>query len=392
MVTTYIRRKDSKGRVLRTGESERKDGLYQFRYMQNGKRKTIYASDLKELREKAQKALELKNIGLRYSTASINVLELVQKYINLKTGVRYATQVGYKYISNILEKDPFGQRPIRSIQMSQAKEWMKKLFYEAGYKYSSISAIKGVLAPAFQMAYEEDVIRKNPFSFNLSPIISNNTKQREALSDEVLRDWLDFMKNDNTYSKYYDEIIVLLGTGLRVSELCGLTLNDLDFSGKRIKVDKQLSRTRDGKYYIEKTKTSNGTRYIPMLPEVYKSLDRIVQSRNAEEPEIVIDGIIGFILLDKNNRPKVASHIQHEIQWGLKKYKKQNPNKIIPVITPHVLRHTFCTNMVRNGMNVKNVQYIMGHSDVTTTLNIYTHTRYDDAEKDMMKISLLNGI
>ena len=242
------------------------------------------------------------------------------------------------------------------------------------------------------MAYEEDVIRKNPFSFNLSPIISNNTKQREALSDEELRDWLDFMKNDNTYSKYYDEIIVLLGTGLRVSELCGLTLNDLDFSGKRIKVDKQLSRTRDGKYYIEKTKTSNGTRYIPMLPEVYKSLDRIVQSRNAEEPEIVIDGIIGFILLDKNNRPKVASHIQHEIQWGLKKYKKQNPNKIIPVITPHVLRHTFCTNMVRYGMNVKNVQYIMGHSDVTTTLNIYTHTRYDDAEKDMMKISLLNGI
>lgn len=114
-MSKYIRRKDSKGRVLRTGESERKDGLYQFRYMLNGKRQTIYASDLKVLREKADKALELKKSGLRYSNASISVTELVRKYINLRTGVRYSTKVGYQFISNVIEKDPFGQRPIRSI-------------------------------------------------------------------------------------------------------------------------------------------------------------------------------------------------------------------------------------------------------------------------------------
>ena len=385
-----IRRKDSNGRVLQSGESQRKDGIYQYRYTYGGKRETVYAPNLNELRQKEKEIQALLGAGINYAAGTIDTIELVAKYINLRQGVRYSTRVGYQFVSNILKRETFCRKPIRDIPASEAKAWMKKLFDEDGYGYSTLCAIKGIIAPAFRMAYEEDVIKKNPFDFDLSGVVPNNAKPRQALTDQELIDWLDFVKNDSTYRKYYDEFIVLLGTGLRVSEFCGLTLQDIDFDEMRIKVERQLARTRSGKFYVEKPKTKNGVRYIPMSPEVCESMRNIVQQRYSGGPEIIIDGVVGFLLLDRSHRPKVALHIENELRWCMKKYQKRYPNKKLPRITPHVLRHTFCTNMARNGMAIKNLQYLMGHSDVGTTLNIYTHSRYEDAAKEMLNIRVID--
>ena len=385
-----IRRKDSNGRVLQSGESQRKDGIYQYRYTYGGKRETVYAPNLNELRQKEKEIQALLNAGINYAAGTIDTIELVAKYINLRQGVRYSTRVGYQFVSNILKRETFCRKPIRDILASEAKAWMKKLFYEDGYGYNTLTAIKGVVAPAFRMAYEEDIIKRNPFDFDLTVVVPNNAKPRQALTDQELTDWLDFVKNDTTYRKYYDEFIVLLGTGLRVSEFCGLTLQDIDFDEMRIKVERQLARTRSGKFYVEKPKTKNGVRYIPMSPEVCESMQNIVQQRYSGGPEIIIDGVVGFLLLDRSHRPKVALHIENELRWCMKKYHKRYPNKKLPKITPHVLRHTFCTNMARNGMAIKNLQYLMGHSDVGTTLNIYTHSRYEDAAKEMLNIRVID--
>lgn len=385
-----IRRKDSNGRVLQSGESQRKDGIYQYRYTYGGKRETVYAPNLNELRQKEKEIQALLDAGINYAAGTIDTIELVAKYINLRQGVRYSTRVGYQFVSNILKRETFCRKPIRDILASEAKVWMKKLFYEDGYGYNTLTAIKGVVAPAFRMAYEEDVIKRNPFDFDLTVVVPNNAKPRQALTDQELIDWLDFVKNDSTYRKYYDEFIVLLGTGLRVSEFCGLTLQDIDFDEMRIKVERQLARTRSGKFYVEKPKTKNGVRYIPMSPEVCESMRNIVQQRYSGGPEILIDGVVGFLLLDRSHRPKVALHIENELRWCMKKYQKRYPNKKLPKITPHVLRHTFCTNMARNGMAIKNLQYLMGHSDVGTTLNIYTHSRYEDAAKEMLNIRVID--
>ena len=385
-----IRRKDSNGRVLQSGESQRKDGIYQYRYTYGGKRETVYASNLNELRQKEKEIQALLDAGINYAAGTIDTIELVAKYINLRQGVRYSTRVGYQFVSNILKRETFCRKPIRDILASEAKAWMKKLFYEDGYGYNTLTAIKGVVAPAFRMAYEEDVIKRNPFDFDLTVVVPNNAKPRQALTDQELTDWLDFVRNDSTYRKYYDEFIVLLGTGLRVSEFCGLTLQDIDFDEMRIKVERQLARTRSGKFYVEKPKTKNGVRYIPMSPEVCESMQNIVQQRYSGGPEIIIDGVVGFLLLDRSHRPKVALHIENELRWCMKKYQERYPDKKLPRITPHVLRHTFCTNMARNGMAIKNLQYLMGHSDVGTTLNIYTHSRYEDAAKEMLNIRVID--
>lgn len=83
---------------------------------------------------------------------------------------------------------------------------------------------------------------------------------------------------------------------------------------------------------------------------------------------------------------KVGLHLDHHAQWTMKKYRKLHPDKPLPTITPHVFRHTFCTNMANAGMDIKSLQYLMGHSDAAITMNVYAHASYARAEESMQKI------
>ena len=380
------KRKDNKGRILRTGESQRKDLIYQYRYTDiRGKRQTVYSSDLKELREKEKEIRKQLDDGIDYAARKITVIQLLERYISLKQGVRYNTKVGYNFVLNLIKKEDFGYRQIRDIKVSDAQKWIMKL-HSDGKGYSTITSVRGVVKPAFQMAYNEDIIRKNPFDFKLVDIVPNDSQKRIAMTDEQQKIWMDFIREDKTYCKYYDEFVVLLGTGMRVSEFCGLTKSDLDFENRRIRVDHQLVRERGGKYYVEKTKTECGIRFIPMTDDVYQSLKNILANRRKMKTEIIVDGYSGFILIDKDCHPKVALHIENEMRWAMKKYKKLHPEQPLPHITPHVFRHTFCTNMANKGMDIKTLQYLMGHSDVGVTLNVYTHSSYDRAVEQMAKI------
>ena len=303
----------------------------------------------------------------------------------MKQGVRYNTKVGYNFVLNLVRNEDFGYRPIGTIRVSDAQQWIAKL-HRDGRGYSTITSVRGVVKPAFQMAYNEDVIRRNPFDFKLTDVVPNDSQKRIAMTEEQQNVWMSFIQTDKTYTKYYDEFVVLLGTGMRVSEFCGLTKSDLDFENRRIRVDHQLVRERGGRYYVEKTKTSCGVRFIPMTEAVYQSLKNILSKRKKVKAEMIVDGYSGFILLDKDSHPKVALHIENEMRWAMKKYSKLHPEQPLPHITPHVFRHTFCTNMANAGMDVKTLQYLMGHSDVGVTLNIYTHASYDRAVEQMTKL------
>ena len=374
------KRKDNKGRLLRTGESQRKDLTYQFRYTDvTGKRRTVYASDLQELRKK-EKAIQ-KDIddGINYCEGNVTVIELLERYIALKQGVRHATKVGYNFVLNLAKKEDFCYRTINTIRTSDAKLWLMKLQND-GRGYSTITSVRGVVKPAFQMACDEDIIRKNPFDFPLAGVVVNDSQKRIALSQEQQETFMTFVREDDHYCRYYDEFNVLLGTGMRVSEFCGLTIGDLDFENRKIHVEKQLVKEKGGVYHVEKTKTESGVRYIPMSDEVYQSLKNILAHRQKPQKEMMVDGYAGFLLLDKNGNPKVGLHLDHHMQWTMKKYRRTQDIPL-PTITPHVLRHTFCTNMANAGMDLKSLQYLMGHSDAGVTMNVYTHASYDHAEK-----------
>lgn len=392
-------RRDNKGRKLFNGESQRKDGKYEYKYQDAwGKRKTVYSWKLTptdrvpagkrddiSLREKIKQIQKDLNSNITPDGGNFTVLELVEKYISQKTGVRHNTRSNYNFVVNVIKKEAFGQKRIDKIKVSDAKEWLIKMQQIDGRGYSSIHTIRGVVRPAFQMAVDDDLLVKNPFEFQLNTVVVNDSVTREAITRQQERDFLEFVKNDKHFCKYYDGIYILFKTGLRISEFVGLTKKNLDFENSRIIIDHQLQRTRDMKYIIEDTKTESGERMVPMTPEVKEAFQRILANRKNPKVEPMVDGYSGFLFLDKNGRPMVALHWEKYFQHIREKYNKIYRVQM-PKVTPHVCRHTFCSNMAKSGMNPKTLQYIMGHSDISVTLNTYTHLNYDDAEEEMQKV------
>lgn len=391
------KRRDSKGRILKTGESQRKDGRYAYKYTDAlGKPQFAYAWKLVptdrtpagkrediSLREKEQDIQKDLNDGIDTIGKKMSVCQLYAKQNSHRKNVKRNTVKGRKYLMDILEKDPLGMRSIDSVKLSDAKEWVIRMS-DNGYAYKTISNFKRSLKASFYTAIQDDCIRKNPFDFALNMVLEDDTESKTALSLEQEADCLSFMEQDKTYKKYRDEIIVLLGTGLRISEFCGLTKFDLDFPNRIIHVDHQLLRDSEIGYYIELPKTKNGDREIPMTENVYQALKRIVKSRGKAEP-IVIDGYRDFLFLNNEGFPKVACNYESMVRGLVKKYNKCH-EAALPNVTPHTFRHTFCTNMANKGMNPNTLQYLMGHANITMTLGYYAHGSSASAKAEMDRL------
>ena len=316
---------------------------------------------------------------------NLTVLELVEKYIATKINVREPTRAGYKTVINLLKKEPFGNERIDNVRISDAKLWFIKLQREDGKGYSSIRSIRGVLKPAFQLAVDDDYIGKNPFAFDLTSVIVNDSVTREGISRKDEKRFLEFIKSDPHYCKYYEGIYILFKTGLRISEFCGLTIKDIDFKKHRIRIDHQLNKRGNRGYYIQEPKTESGIRIIPMMPDVEACFRTIISNRNPPNKEPVVDGKKGFLFFDKDGSIMYSLHWEHYFKHIRDKYNSIYRKKL-PLITPHICRHTYCSNMAKSGMNPKTLQYLMGHSVIDVTLNTYTHVKYEDAVAEYKRI------
>ena len=393
------KRRDNKGRILRNGEMQMNDGRYRFKYIDDfGKERYIYSwkldlhdklpSGKKEttsLRELEKRIQADKFDQIVSNGGNLSVLQLVEKYVATKVGVRNNTRAGYGTVINVLKKDPFGHKRIDTVKISDAKYWLIKLQKVDGKSYSAIHSIRGVLRPAFQMATDDDLIRKNPFEFQLVEVVVNDSVTREAVSKEDERRFLAFVKEDDHFSQYYEGIYILFKTGLRISEFCGLTISDIDFKNHCINVNRQLQKRGKVGYYIEQPKTTCGNRSVPMSPDVESCFKKIIDNRNAPTIEPSVDGCRGFLYFDRNGSIMYSLHWEHYFKHICQKYNSIYKVQI-PKITPHVCRHTFCSNMAKSGINPKTLQYIMGHSDISVTLNTYTHVGFEDAREELSKM------
>ena len=391
-------RRDKKRRILRPGESVRINGKYQYKYQLDGKPHFLYSWKLEptdnlpagkkpclSLREmEAQLDKELMSLA-NFTDGKMTVSELVARYVKTKTGVRESTKAGYVTVQRLLAREKFGSQQIKNVKISDAKLFLIKLQQEDGKSYSAVHSIRGVLRPAFQMAVDDDIIMKNPFGFELASVVVNDSVRREAVSRDQMRKFLKFIHDDNIYCKYYEVVYILFHTGLRISEFCGLTVRDIDLKNMKIKVDHQLLRTSQMKYMVTETKTEAGKRLLPITEDVAKMFQVLVEDREAPKIEPIIDGHSGFLFYDKEGMPLVAMHWQHRFNHMVNRYNEIYRIQI-PNITPHVCRHTYCSNMAKAGMNPKTLQYLMGHSDISVTMNVYTHVNFDDAEEELKRM------
>lgn len=391
------RRKDNKGRLLKTGESQRKDGRYAYKYQdKNGKSKFLYSwrlTDTDPIPKGKRFCRSLRDLerdlqrdimdGIDTCGKKMLLWQLYEKHNALKPNVRKSTVNGRKYLIDILKVDTLGNMSIEAIKPSDTKEWaihMKK----NGYSYQTINNHKRSLKACFYTALNDDLVRKNPFNWNLSDVLEDDTIHKTALTDEQVNALLSFLKIDDVYKKYYNAIVVLLYTGLRISELCGLTVSDIDFEQGFIRVNHQINYDK-GKYSINEPKTDSGIREIPMLEPVRKALMDEIKGR-IDVQQILIDGYSDFVFLNQKSLPMYAHCYSNAFSSLIKKYNKYHKGNELPLITPHTLRHTFCTNMANKKITPNTLQYIMGHKNITMTLGYYTHGTAQSAMAEMLSI------
>ena len=395
------KRRDSKNRVLRSGESQRKDGRYAYKYIDPmGNPKFVYAwklvptdktpagkRDDLSLREKIEEIQKDLYDGIDSIGKKMTVCQLYAKYTRHRGNVKQNTIKGRKRLMNILEQDRLGACSIDSVKMSDAKEWALRM-RDKGIAFKTINNDRRSLCAAFHTAIQDDCIRKNPFDFKLNTVLEDDTEPKTPLTPAQEASLLSFVPNDPVYQKYYDELVILLGTGLRISELCGLTDSDLDFENRTVNVDHQLLQDKEIGYYITEPKTDSGIRQIPMSENVYQAFLRVQKRRRGAQP-FIVGGRSGFLFLNSKGKPQTAANFANILRGLVKKYNKSRPEaEAIPQnTTPHSLRHTFCTNLANAGINPKALQYIMGHASITMTLNYYAHATFASAKAEMERLA-----
>jgi len=237
------------------------------------------------------------------------------------------------------------------------------------------------------MAFENDIIRKNPFNFELASILINDSVTREAIFRKQEKQFLEFVKQDTHFSRYYEGIYILFNTGLRISEFCGLTISDIDFKEHKLRIDHQLYKRGSIGYHINEPKTQSGTRVLPMTPDVEQCFKTIIENRDPPAIEPMVDGKTGFLYFDRYGSICYALHWEHYFKGIVEKYNSIYKVQMPPV-TPHVARHTYCSKMANSGMNPKTLQYLMGHADISVTLNTYAHTQFEDAVTEMTRLQM----
>ncbi len=411
-------RRDNKGRILNKGEYQRANGMYEYKYNEiDGTIKSVYSWKLTQtdkapkgkqaelcLREMIQQIERDKQDGINASNAKRMTLNFFfDEYIENKVGLKQSTRTNYKYMYKKYVSGSLGLKKISAIKYTDILKFYNSLITELGFKPNSMEIIHTILHPIFTVAVRDGYIRTNPTDNVMSEIKKSHNwekSKRHALTVEQQSAFVRFLIENKAYRHWLPLFKVFLGTGCRVGEIIGLRWEDCDFKNNLISINHNLIyRQQDSgkcEYHITTPKTKKGIRIIPMLSEVKSALlEEYNKQLESGFNQTTIDGYSGFIF--KNRFGTVFS--PHSINRAIARIislhndieseKAQTENRepiLLPHFTVHNLRHTFCTRFCENETNIKVIQEIMGHADITTTMNIYNEATLDKKKESFSNL------
>lgn len=392
------RRKDGKGRVLKENESQRKDGTYCYRWRTSDhKRHVVYARTLDELREKEQAVLRDKSDGIRTDAQKVTLNDVFDLWVQLKKGLKENTFQNYIYMYEQFVRDDLGLYKIVNLKRSDIRRFYNRLIDGRCLKVATVDNIHTVLHQVIDIAVEDGYLRNNISDNALKELKQSRnlfTEKRKALTVQEQQIFLDFLKSSNMYNHWYPVFALMLGTGLRVGEATGLRWNDVDLENNTLSVNHTLvyfKHSQGGCYFAVNTpKTRAGERTIPLIDSVKEALEleREYQKTVGIKCNAKVDGFTNFIFVNRFGNTQHQGTLNKALrriirdcnQDILDKAKENEPVVLLPKFSCHTLRHTFTTRLCESGMNIKVIQAVLGHADISTTLDVYA-----DVTKDLKK-------
>lgn len=407
-------KKDSKGRNLKQGESQLKDGRYRYRYTDKyGKRNTVYAwkltrtdktpsgkKDGLSLRELEKEIERDESDGiLTHEAKNITVYEMIFQYFETKPQIANATMQNYiSMVNKNVKPNAIGHMKVADVKRSDIKKFYAYLYKEKKFAVSTIQVYQNIIYPAFQMAVDDDWIRKNPCKDCMKDYVRGSlTSTRYPLTRQEQKALLEYVKDDNVYSQYYTLIAFLLGTGCRISEALGLTWDNIDFENASVYIDHQIiykKVLKEGgavRHYAEPPKNRTN-RTIPLQKEILNIMRKHKQQTYfmSKASGCEVDGYKDFVFLNRNLKlytPNTFTRALHNIRDTYNRMHEEDNEVTLPDFSAHTFRHTFCTRMAENGIDVKVLQEIMGHKTIAITMQVYNHVLEGRAEAEMQRVS-----
>lgn len=421
MSKTTEKRRDNKGRILLEGEYQKSNGQYEFRYWDKyNTKKSIYSwrltnsdplpkgkRECQPLRELEKEILADKHDQIdSYTSKTATLNERFDIYIRSKIRLKPSTKANYIYMYDKYVRKTIGRMIIGDINYSVIQDFYNDLITTKGFKPNSMEVMHTVLNPVFARAELDSIIRINPCLRAMKEIRSSSEWEpkkvtvREALTKEQQMAFVQFFNSHEEYSRWVNILTVLLGTGMRIGECIGLTWHDCDFQNDTISVNHTLIYRqwidRKCSYQVMMPKTKNGIRTIPMLPEVKRALlaEREYQER-VGTANTIIDGMSDWVFTNRYGTVVAPDSVNSAIQRICRDYNEEErataraahrKAELLPHITNHTLRHSFCTRLMETGTNLKVIQQIMGHADFSTTMDIYTDVSERFKQRSVEKI------
>ncbi len=372
--------KDLRGKELGVGISQRKDGLYTARFTDRlGKRRQRYFKKLQECRQwLADAQFEDEHGGINASS-DMTVTAWFDYWISEIKGktVRWSTIQSHKdrYEKNI--KELIGNMIISDVKPMHCQNVLNAMDNNA-YAGSSMRRTKVTMSAMFSDALENDIIKYNPVTKSVK-CPKKPGKQTRALTLEEQEKFLSVVKE----SVNRNHFMFVLQTGIRSSELRGLRWEDVDFQNRIIHIRRNVTYdSNHNKFIVGELKTNSGLRDIPMTQTAYNLLMNIMSKRTKRDEGDVPFEFADHIFLNRNERLTPNSNYD--------KCLERLCNRAgIEKISMHVLRHTFATRCIEAGMKPKTLQKILGHANISMTMDLYVHVTEDEKQKEMKKFEEL---
>ena len=308
----------------------------------------------------------------------IPICEIMKSNLRLKLNTNQISKAQYSRVSRTiekLEKIPLGQKNIDSINSNEIQEYMNSLIELSN---SSINKVYQQFNQAFKIAINKGYLMKNPMINVIKPRSIKEDKIVRALTVEEQQAFTEYLLNkDISNCKYKNVFLIQMYMGLRVGEVLALATHDIDLKNKKIYIHRTLTTDENNCIIMgNKTKTYAGKRVVPIPDFLYPYI--VEQMKQAESQE---NNEEKLLFKPINQRYTRRTNVNSELQRILEK------NFNITDISTHSLRHTYGTRCIESGMAPVVVQRLMGHNDITVTLNTYTSVYDKFKEKEIDKVN-----
>lgn len=379
----------------RTRNKKREDGRLQSKvYLGNGKYKYVYATNNKELQQKIDELKVKLGKGIDIAAENDTFGYWSDRWVELKR-MDVTEKRWHSYDSRRHYLDELAYQPIGKIKTAQ----IQKIIVDCATQPSEATGkplarqtlinLKNIASQIFKLAIANRVTEFNPAE-NVKVPKETPKETRQPLTDEQQL-WVR-----ETLHRAQTAAMIMMYAGLRRGELMALTWSDIDLENRTITVNKAVEFAGNTGKVVPTTKTESGMRtvYIPdILVEYLKNQPR--------KTFLVSCQVSGKLHSETSWKRMWESYMNTmNAKYGdfssivgsaPKKSQKKRP-MIIPTFTPHQLRHTYITMLYLAGVDVMTAKEQAGHSDIQTTLNIYTHLDKNHKQKNIDKLNnFLNG-